>query len=193
MHPDFRSTVPGPFLSPCQIVKNLETIEPDGLKYSNVGIEVKGLLIEQIKEMREYIRGVDWSTLTDSLPEGILHSDIHDENVLFAPAHQISGVIDWEDICVGPLVMDLAMAAANWCFTLEGEWDVGLYQQFLAAYQHHRRLSEREKELLWPLVILGGLNYFAYHYHHPELEQEVHYLLDFTGPFHKLWKRNGLE
>jgi len=184
---------PKPFLSAQRIIDDLESITPEGILYSDVDFQRKELLVNQIKKMREYAVGIDWSPLNNTLPCGILHSDLHDQNLLFhSTDHAIAGVIDWDDMSIGPLVMDLAMALANWCFLPNGDWNPKMYQLLLASYQQHRTISPQETELLFPLVILCGLHYFAFHYLHAEWEAEVRFLLDFTDQYYRLWERGRL-
>ncbi|CAF3515707.1 unnamed protein product [Rotaria socialis] len=54
--------------------------------------------------------------LVKNLPIGYIHADIHDDNVLLSPTEKkIAAVLDFDDMYVDPLLIDLALALCLWC------------------------------------------------------------------------------
>ena len=85
-----------------------------------------------------------------SCPQGMMHGDPNDENILFQ-GDEISGVVDLGDTQQGALIQDLAIALAYALqpknSTLE---DAAI---LVAGYDEKRRLQPIEEEILFPLVM----------------------------------------
>lgn len=46
----------------------------------------------------------------DTEQDTVIHNDLHLENMLVDPnTHQLTGVIDWTDVCIGPIARDFAV------------------------------------------------------------------------------------
>jgi len=88
--------------------------------------------------------------LEKNLPFGYIHADIHDDNVLFSPnENQIAAVLDFDDMYIGPLLIDLALTLCLWCgigSTLNFEYA----KEFLNIYQNERELLLTDDE--WNLL-----------------------------------------
>ncbi len=52
---------------------------------------------------------------SQQLPKGILHSDIFPDNALFE-GEDLVAIIDWEEICYGELLIDIAMTVVGCCY-----------------------------------------------------------------------------
>jgi Ser/Thr protein kinase RdoA (MazF antagonist) len=88
------------------------------------------------------------------LPSGVIHGDLNDHNVLVSPpareGRQVSGIVDFGDLVFGPLVADLAIAAAYGCL---GAHDLlGACAAVVRGYLTERPLSEAEATVLYPLI-----------------------------------------
>lgn len=88
------------------------------------------------------------------LPSGVIHGDVNDHNVLVSPpameGRQVSGILDFGDVIFGPLVADLAIAAAYGC--LKTRDPLGACAAVVRGYLTQRSLSEAEATVLYPLI-----------------------------------------
>jgi Ser/Thr protein kinase RdoA (MazF antagonist) len=88
------------------------------------------------------------------LPSGVIHGDPNDHNVLVSsPAMegpQVSGIVDFGDLVFGPLVADLAIAAAYGCLGSHDLLDA--CAAVVRGYLTERSLSEAEANVLYPLI-----------------------------------------
>lgn len=87
----------------------------------------------------------------ESLPQANLHGDLFCDNALFEGA-ELSGVLDFHNACLGPMLLDLAIVANDWCSEPDGRLDAPRLSALLGAYGAHRPFVAREA-LLWPLVL----------------------------------------
>ena len=79
--------------------------------------------------------------LEKNLPTGYIHADIHDDNVLFHPNQKkLVAVLDFDDMYIGPLLIDLAMTLSLWC-SVGSEFKMDYAKQFLLNYQQERGMS----------------------------------------------------
>ncbi len=84
-----------------------------------------------------------------ALPQGLIHGDLNDENVLVAE-DRVAGLLDFGDALYNPVVCDLAIALA---YLLLDEPDpLAAGTQVVAGYHAVRPLSSAEAEVLFPLV-----------------------------------------
>ncbi|MFH1049242.1 MAG: phosphotransferase [Patescibacteria group bacterium] len=66
---------------------------------------------------------------------GLIHNDYRSGNILFNGSDSVSGIIDFDWSCMGPIVKDLALAVVEWSFPdgrIEPDWK--LFDVFLAGY-----------------------------------------------------------
>jgi Ser/Thr protein kinase RdoA (MazF antagonist) len=88
----------------------------------------------------------------ENLPKGLIHMDIHDDNVLFHPhENQIVAVLDFDDMSYGPFLLDLAMALCFWC-SIGSQFQIDYAKQFLTEYQTARKMLLTNDE--WNLLEL---------------------------------------
>ena len=81
------------------------------------------------------------------LARGVLHGDPFLDNILVRPSDgTFEGFVDLEDVCVGPLLFDLACCASAACFRPhDNALDVRCLRALLTGYSSTRRLSPAEK------------------------------------------------
>jgi 4-aminobutyrate aminotransferase-like enzyme/Ser/Thr protein kinase RdoA (MazF antagonist) len=107
-------------------------------------------MLERIKDQFES----DAREHLGDLPSGVIHGDVNDCNVVVSPpalgGTQVSGVLDFGDLLHGPLVADLAIAAAYGCL---GTGDLlAACASVVRGYRSERPLSEDEANVLYPLI-----------------------------------------
>jgi len=79
----------------------------------------------------------------DGLPQGPLHGDLFRDNALFHGL-RLAGVVDFYGACHGPLLLDLAVAAIDWCRRRDGGLDEARHHALIAAYRAIRPWDLRE-------------------------------------------------
>ncbi|MBU0612932.1 homoserine kinase [Patescibacteria group bacterium] len=82
--------------------------------------------------------------LPPSLPEGAMHIDVKPENILFKNG-QLSGVVDFDNSYIGPLVFDLAHTLM-WLCVKNGKFDLKKVKVVYDAYNEVRKLTKAEKD-----------------------------------------------
>ncbi|CAF3193070.1 unnamed protein product [Rotaria socialis] len=83
-----------------------------GRMHSNIETEK----FKVISSMDEDEQDIFEKNLVKNLPIGYIHADIHDDNVLLSPTEKkIAAVLDFDDMYVDPLLIDLALALCLWC------------------------------------------------------------------------------
>jgi Ser/Thr protein kinase RdoA (MazF antagonist) len=86
-----------------------------------------------------------------TVPQGVIHADLHDENVLFDErSYDIAAVLDFDDAFYGPLVADVAQSIFCWCF-VGPELDVDLTRAFMNEYQQSRGFPFTADE--WKIIV----------------------------------------
>jgi Ser/Thr protein kinase RdoA (MazF antagonist) len=90
--------------------------------------------------------------LEKNLPQGFIHVDLHDENVLFFQnQNKLAAVLDFDDMSFGPFLIDIAMAICFWC-SCGSQMNTDYARQFLIEYQNTRNISLTNDE--WDLLEL---------------------------------------
>lgn len=90
----------------------------------------------------------------DLLPKCIIHGDIHSRNILFNNSQII--VIDWDDSCIGPRILDLLKAVYSLCKIKNGSF-IFLrknIKEFLIEYQSYVNLTELELQLIKEFLMI---------------------------------------
>ncbi len=83
-----------------------------------------------------------------NLPTGMLHEDLGKRHVLWKD-DEIVGVIDFDRMYHGPLILDVGQAIRGWCFY--GDWEEfseERFEAFLSGYESVRKLTSEEKDVL---------------------------------------------
>ena len=88
-----------------------------------------------------------------SLPQGIIHTDLFADNALFL-GDVLVAVVDFEEVCQGPCVLDAAMTTMACCFKAtpptykDTSLNEDLAAAFLAGYTSVREFTKEEQDLL---------------------------------------------
>lgn len=85
-----------------------------------------------------------------NLPSGVIHADLFRDNVLFVD-DRLSGLLDFYSACTDTLLLDVAIAANDWCCD-NGRINVEKFTALLAAYESLRPLEPAEKQH-WPILL----------------------------------------
>ncbi len=89
-----------------------------------------------------------------ALPRQAIHNDLNDYNLLVSskqePVPFISGIIDFGDMCAGPRIADLAIAAAY--VVLDHPQPEAALVDLVRGYHGANPLTPTEVDLIWPLL-----------------------------------------
>jgi len=92
------------------------------------------------------------------LPEGLIHGDAFLDNTLYDPGScRLLALVDWEDSCVGPYALDLAVCASATCFTAGNEFMTDRFEELLVGYSGQRQLSGAERASFVDFMRAGAL------------------------------------
>ena len=85
-----------------------------------------------------------------NLPQGVIHADLFRDNVLFV-GDRLSGLLDFYSACTDSLLLDVAIAANDWCCD-NGIVNNKKFTALLAAYESLRPLEALEKQH-WTILL----------------------------------------
>ncbi len=89
-----------------------------------------------------------------ALPQSQTHTDLFPDNVLMLGG-KVTGLIDFYFACTGPMVLDLAVTHAAWCFGADNRYLPELGSALIAGYESIRPLEAAERAL-FPEVAKGA-------------------------------------
>lgn len=81
-----------------------------------------------------------------ALPQSQTHTDLFPDNVLML-GDTVTGLIDFYFACTGPMVLDLAVTHAAWCFDAANAYRPDCGAALIAGYESIRRLEPAERAL----------------------------------------------
>lgn len=81
-----------------------------------------------------------------ALPQSQTHTDLFPDNVLML-GDKVTGLIDFYFACTGPMVLDLAVTHAAWCFDSANAYRPDCGAALIGGYQSVRRLLPEERAL----------------------------------------------
>jgi homoserine kinase type II len=81
-----------------------------------------------------------------ALPQSQTHTDLFPDNVLML-GEQVTGLIDFYFACTGPMVLDLAVTHAAWCFDRDNRYLPALGAALVEGYESIRPLESTERAL----------------------------------------------
>jgi len=94
----------------------------------------------------------------DNLPSGVIHADLFKDNVLFCD-DKFSGILDFYSAYCGPLLLDIAITANDWCCD-DGIINAEKMTALLAAYETLRPLQSEEKQHWQTLLRVAALRFW---------------------------------
>ncbi|WP_340120918.1 homoserine kinase [Methylobacter svalbardensis] len=102
-----------------------------------------------------------------ALPRGVIHADLFRDNALFVD-DRLSGLLDFYSACTDTLLLDVAIAANDWCCD-NGTVNDQKFAALLAAYESLRPLEPLEKQH-WPTLLRAAalrfwLSRLEHHYY----------------------------
>ena len=104
----------------------------------------------------------DWPT---GLPSGVIHADMFPDNVFFLN-EDVSGIIDFYYAHHTPLIYDLAVCIADWCFVLNhGELALDNARAIVTGYRQQRNISPAEAAAWTKSLELAGLRFYLSRLH----------------------------
>lgn len=117
-------------------------------------------------------------------PRGLLHGDLFPDNAMFAADGTLVSIIDFEEICLGPLALDVAMTLVGCAYPHDNELSVALTRAFLSGYERQRVLTPAEREALPLFISFAALTiafwrYRQFNVRHPTLGRQEAYKIMF--------------
>ncbi len=90
---------------------------------------------------------------------GFIHNDYRPSNVFFDENDQVTGIIDFDWSCMGPVVKDLALALVEWSFP-DGatEANMALFQGFLDGYNSISNKKWKKDDKLYSWIKFATLS-----------------------------------
>ncbi len=136
---------------------------PRDLKWDLLKAEWIGAHVHEIEDpaRRALVQRVSagYAALKPALrrePVSAIHNDVNDYNILVAhagePTPRISGLIDFGDLTLGPVVAEMAIAAAY--VALDHEQPERAVTALVAGYHAVTPLSGAQLDLVWPLALM---------------------------------------
>ncbi|MDO8524079.1 MAG: phosphotransferase [bacterium] len=90
---------------------------------------------------------------------GLIHNDYRPSNVFFNDNDDITGIIDFDWSCVGPLVKDLALAVVEWSFPDgQTEADFTIFDAFLDGYNSVANIKWKKDKKLYSWIKFATLS-----------------------------------
>lgn len=129
-----------------------------------------------IKEVKQAIKfGKE-----NKLPVGLIHNDYRAGNVFFKNDSEISGVIDFDWSCIGPLIKDLALGVLEWSYPDERtEPDFNIFDAFLDGYNSVSKEKYIKGRELYSWIMFAALSdtatFFCDRLNNPEQKKSINY------------------
>ena len=93
------------------------------------------------------------------LPHGVIHADLFRDNALFN-GDSLTGLIDFYYAHTGPLLYDLAVTVADWCFDPHGRFDSTRARDMTTAYANQRAVTGLEVAAWLACLRAAGLRFW---------------------------------
>lgn len=114
-------------------------------------------IFEYFEEQTQYLV----KPISQIIPKGLIHGDVFPDNTLFI-GNKLSAVIDFEEVCVDNLLMEIGMCINGFCF-VDNKLDIELMETFLFEYNQIRKISEKELELLYYYIQWAAHGMLSWH------------------------------
>jgi homoserine kinase type II len=95
-----------------------------------------------------------------AMPRAQTHTDLFPDNVLML-GERVTGLIDFYFACTGPMVLDLAVTHAAWCFDAANRYQPALGTALVAGYEAVRPLEPDERRLFAEIAKGACLRFVA--------------------------------
>ncbi len=112
------------------------------------------------EEQTEYLL----KPISETLPKGLIHGDVFPDNTIFQNG-RLSALIDFEEVCVDNLLMEIGMCINGFCFICN-KLNLSLMETFLFEYNQIRQITEKEWELLYNYIQWGAHGMLSWHLRH---------------------------
>lgn len=148
-----------------RVLQNEEIFEKD--------FEGGEVFVEQIKEAIKFGK-------ENKSPIGLIHNDYRTGNVFFKNDNEISGVIDFDWSCIGPIMKDLALGVLEWsCPDGRKEPDFAIFDAFLDGYNSVSEEKYIKGKELYSWIMFAALSdtstFFCDRLSSPELKKKITY------------------
>jgi homoserine kinase type II len=129
-------------------------------------------IYEYFKEQTEYLV----KPVSIILPKGLIHGDVFPDNTIFKNG-RLSALVDFEEVCVDTVLMEIAMAINGFCF-INNTLDFSLMETFLYEYNQIRQMTQKEQELLYDYIQWAAHGMVSWHLRHYLMYRENPIQLD---------------
>ncbi len=109
------------------------------------GVERLATINAALPAMLDHARAAAALDLS-ALPQSQTHTDLFPDNVLML-GDRVTGLIDFYFACTGPMVLDLAVTHAAWCFGGDNAYRADCGAALAEGYQSVRRLTPEERAI----------------------------------------------
>jgi Ser/Thr protein kinase RdoA (MazF antagonist) len=137
------------------LLATIHSIDPSGLPERKTWFhkeyipENLSLISEVYSEDKQAIAAA-WTNTPDfwnaGLPTGVVHGDLHNENLIVDSDNKVVSIIDWEEVAIEPLLLDIAYAARAISFR-KNICNNAIFSAFMASYQSVRQLTTEERAM----------------------------------------------
>ncbi|MCG8643299.1 MAG: homoserine kinase [Desulfobacterales bacterium] len=127
----------------------------------------------QYPEIYSYFKGqTDYliKPLAVTLPRGLIHGDVFPDNTIFSNG-RLAALIDFEEVCVDTLLMEIGMSANGFCF-IDNRLEPELLASLLSAYHSVRPISAKESHLLYHYIQWAAHGTLSWHLRYALLYRE---------------------
>jgi len=148
-----------------RVLQNEETFKKD--------FEDGEVFVEQVKEAIKFGR-------ESESPMGLIHNDYRSGNVFFKNDNEISGVIDFDWSCIGPIIKDFALGVLEWsCSDGRTEPDFNIFDAFLDGYNSVSKEKYIKGKELYSWIMFAALSdtvtFFCDRLNNPEQKKNINY------------------
>lgn len=108
--------------------------------------------VDQVKKAIQFSKNQNESV-------GFIHNDYRPGNVFFNNNNELTGIIDFDWSCIGPVIKDLALAIVEWSFP-DGatEPDFKIFDSFLDGYNSVSNYKWKKDERLYSWIKFATLS-----------------------------------
>jgi homoserine kinase type II len=153
----------GEALARVHVAGSSEAVDPGRFRYEDLArrldrIEASGdtRFVPLVPSLRESLARLHGAR-DRGLPQGLIHSDLFRDNVLWGTDGRIVALLDFESACHGTYAYDLMVTVLAWC--VGDDLEAGLASALLAGYQSVRPLTAAEMDALCVEGSFGAMRF----------------------------------